>query len=100
MGAVVPEDLSVFPVNISLRQSAQAVQEVGVQHQIVGPQHVLGQFQLGLGPDEAVGLEERWRSPVSAPPLCVHGEAVHKRSLTLPETRRSFLTDLEYLALL
>lgn len=57
VGAVVLEDLSVFPVYVSLRQSTQAVQELVVKHQIVGLQHVLGQLQLSFGPHKAVGLQ-------------------------------------------
>lgn len=56
VGAVVPVDLPVLPVNVGLRQGAQALQELWVKHQTVGLQHVLGQLQLCLGPDEAIGL--------------------------------------------
>lgn len=57
VGAVVLEDLPVFPVYVSLWQSPQAVQELVVEHQTVGLQHILGQLQLGFGPHEAVGLQ-------------------------------------------
>lgn len=56
VGAIVPVDLSVFPVNIGLRQGAQALQELRVKHQIVRLQHVLGQLQFCFGPHEAVSL--------------------------------------------
>lgn len=35
VGAVVPVDLSVFPINIGLWQGAQALQELRVKHQTI-----------------------------------------------------------------
>lgn len=35
VGTVVSVDLSVFPINIGLRQGAQALQELRVKHQII-----------------------------------------------------------------
>lgn len=58
VGAVVPEDLPVFPITIRLWQGAQALQELRVEHQIIGLQHVLGQLQFCFGPHKAVRLRE------------------------------------------
>lgn len=35
VGAIVPVDLSVFPINVGLWQGAQALLELGVKHQII-----------------------------------------------------------------
>lgn len=56
VGAIVFVDLSVLPINIGLRQGAQALQELGVKHQIIRLQHVLGQLQFRCGPHKAVRL--------------------------------------------
>lgn len=65
VSAVVSEDLTVFPVRVGLRQRAQALQELRVQHQVLCLQHVPGQFQFWFGTHEAVSLARseggRWR---------------------------------------
>lgn len=59
VGAVVSEDLPVLAINVGLRQGAKAMKELGVKHQILWFQDVLGQLQFCFGSDKTVGLDMR-----------------------------------------
>ena len=77
VGAIVFVDLSVLPINIGLRQGAQALQELRVEHQIVRLQHVLGQLQFCRGPHKAVRLrtesaEDALRTFLIELWICIH----------------------------